>query len=66
MGSASRSAKGSGIFYDEQDFSLIGLIAQPRIGCRAAQIRFQLDPGEVNRQALAAVLAILDEYGETL
>ncbi len=34
--------------------------------CRAAQIRFQLDPGESNRQALATVLAILDEYGETL
>ncbi len=117
-------------FYDAQDFSLLGLIAQPRLWsnrltvaalvvalvnlgiewdrrnqetdrlaeeeqrrtedsaraaaegaeereraarrarvearCRAAQIRFQLDPSEVNRQALATVLAILDKYGETL
>ncbi len=34
--------------------------------CRSAQIRFQLDPSEPNRQALETVLAILDEYGETL
>ena len=120
-------------FYDEQDFSFLGLIAQPRLWsnrltvaalvvavvnfgvewdrrnretnrlaaeaqrrteeeqrrteeeqrrteereraarrariearCRAAQIRFQLDPNEVNRQALTMVLAILEEYGETL
>nr|WP_238718464.1 hypothetical protein [Petrachloros mirabilis] len=34
--------------------------------CRAAQIRFQLEPNEVNRQALAGMLAFLEEYGETL
>lgn len=34
--------------------------------CRSAQIRFQLDPSIENRQALATVLAILDEYGDTL
>jgi hypothetical protein len=34
--------------------------------CRAAQIRFQLNPNQANREALALVLAVLDEYGETL
>ena len=34
--------------------------------CRAAQIRFQLDPSLGNRQSLAAVLAVLEEYGDTL
>jgi hypothetical protein len=33
--------------------------------CRAAQIRFQLNPSDDHRQALATVLAVLDEYGET-
>ena len=117
-------------FYDAQDFSLLGLIAQPRLWsnrltvaalvvalvnlgiewdrrnqetdrlaeeeqrrtedsaraaaegaeereraarrarvaarCRAALFRVQLVPSEVNRVALATVLAILDKYGETL
>jgi hypothetical protein len=99
-------------FYDEQDFSVLGLITDPRLWsnrltlaavlvalvnfsvewdrrnretdrlaeerertarrariearCRAAQIRFQLNPSEENRQTLATVLAILDEYGDTL
>ena len=34
--------------------------------CRAAQIRFQLEPSQGNRQSLAAVLAVLEEYGDTL
>lgn len=34
--------------------------------CRAAQIRFQLEPSLGNRQSLAAVLAVLEEYGDTL
>ena len=34
--------------------------------CRAAQIRFQLNPNQANREALALVLAVLDEYGDTL
>jgi hypothetical protein len=34
--------------------------------CRAAQIRFQLNPSDDHRQALATILAVLDEYGETL
>jgi hypothetical protein len=34
--------------------------------CRAAQIRFQLAPSDEHRQMLTAVLAILEEYGETL
>jgi hypothetical protein len=34
--------------------------------CRAAQIRFQLEPNLGNRQSLAAVLAVLEEYGDTL
>ncbi len=34
--------------------------------CRAAQIRFQLNPSEANREALALVLAVLEEYGDTL
>ena len=34
--------------------------------CRAAQIRFQLEPSQGNRQSLAAVLAVLKEYGDTL
>ncbi len=34
--------------------------------CRAAQIRFQLDPSPQHRQNLVTVLALLDEYGETL
>jgi hypothetical protein len=32
----------------------------------AAQIRFQLEPSLGNRQSLAAVLAVLEEYGDTL
>ena len=34
--------------------------------CRAAQIRFQLEPSQGNRQSLGAVLAVLEEYGDTL
>ncbi len=34
--------------------------------CRAAEIRFQLDPSLANRQALEAILAVLGEYGDTL
>ncbi len=34
--------------------------------CRAAEIRFQLDPNLANRQALEAILAVLGEYGDTL
>ena len=34
--------------------------------CRAAQIRFQLEASQANRQSLAAVLAVLEEYGDTL
>ena len=105
-------------FYDEQDFSLLGYIADPRAWsnrltlaallvavvnfgvewnrrnretdrlaqaeqrkveegeraarrariearCRAAEIRFQLDPSLANRRALEAILAVLEEYGET-
>ncbi|UCJ13872.1 MAG: hypothetical protein JWS08_09170 [Phormidium sp. PBR-2020] len=113
-------------FYDEQDFSLLGYVRQPRAWsnrftlaallvavvnfgvewnrrnretdrlaqaeqrrakeeqrrveereraarrariearCRAAEIRFQLDPSLANRRALEAILAVLEEYGETL
>jgi hypothetical protein len=34
--------------------------------CRVAQIRFQLEPNDLNRQALTTILALLEEYGETL
>ena len=34
--------------------------------CRAAEIRFQLDPSLANRRALEAILAVLGEYGDTL
>jgi hypothetical protein len=34
--------------------------------CRAAQIRFQLEPSQGNRQSLGAVLTVLEEYGDTL
>ncbi|USR92076.1 hypothetical protein NEA10_04960 [Phormidium yuhuli AB48] len=34
--------------------------------CRAAEIRFQLDPSLANRRFLEAILAVLEEYGETL
>ena len=33
--------------------------------CRAAEIRFQLDPSLANRRALEAILAVLEEYGDT-
>jgi hypothetical protein len=33
---------------------------------RIAQIRFQLDSSEAHRQALSAVLALLQEYQDTL
>ena len=32
--------------------------------CRIAEIRFQLDPSEVNRQVLRSALALLAEYGD--
>ncbi|MCC5900243.1 MAG: hypothetical protein JJU32_20320 [Phormidium sp. BM_Day4_Bin.17] len=106
-------------FYDEQDFSLLGYVSQPRAWsnrftlaallvavvnfgvewnrrnretdrlaqaeqrrveereratrrtrietrCRAAEIRFQLNPSLANRRVLEAMLAVLEEYGETL
>jgi hypothetical protein len=34
--------------------------------CRIAQIQFQLDPREAHRQDLSAVLALLQEYQDTL
>nr|WP_238718361.1 hypothetical protein [Petrachloros mirabilis] len=34
--------------------------------CSAAQIRFQLDPNPAHREQLSAVLAFLEEYGNTL
>ncbi|UCJ13875.1 MAG: hypothetical protein JWS08_09185 [Phormidium sp. PBR-2020] len=34
--------------------------------CRAAEIRFQLNPSLANRRVLEAMLAVLEEYGETL
>lgn len=48
------------------EFDCVTLRERVEARCRAAQIRFQLDSSEVNRQALATVLAILDEYGKTL
>ncbi len=33
--------------------------------CRAAEIRFQLDPSLANRRDLEAILAVLEEYGDT-
>ncbi|MEY2984405.1 MAG: hypothetical protein RLZZ568_1022 [Cyanobacteriota bacterium] len=32
--------------------------------CRIAEIQFQLDPSDTNRQALRSALALLAEYGE--
>lgn len=40
--------------------------ARIEAGCRAGQIRYQLDPSQVHRQQLAAVLALLEEYRQTL
>ncbi len=33
--------------------------------CRLAQIRYQLQPNDTNRQELINVIAILEEYGNT-
>ncbi|MBF2057962.1 MAG: hypothetical protein IGQ45_12275 [Cyanobacterium sp. T60_A2020_053] len=33
--------------------------------CRLAQIRYQLEPNEANRQELINVIAFLEEYGNT-
>ncbi|WP_159785345.1 hypothetical protein [Sodalinema gerasimenkoae] len=46
---------------------LPGTIYRARIEarCRAAEIRFQLDPSLANRRALEAILAVLEEYGDT-
>lgn len=33
--------------------------------CRLGQIRYQLEPTEVNRQELINIIAILEEYGNT-
>ncbi|WP_228021716.1 hypothetical protein [Vasconcelosia minhoensis] len=40
--------------------------ARIEAGCRAGQIRFQLEPSEKHRRQLAAVLALLEEYYQTL
>ncbi|MBE9079934.1 hypothetical protein IQ241_22025 [Romeria aff. gracilis LEGE 07310] len=40
--------------------------ARIEAGCRAGQIRFQLEPNEDHRRQLAAVLALLEEYRQTL
>ena len=106
-------------FYDQTDFQLLGIIAEPRISsnrftvaaivatvanfgvewyrrnretnrlaeekqrrdeerectsrrarietrCRLAQIRYQLEPSEIHRQELINIIAILEEYGQTL
>lgn len=34
--------------------------------CRIAQFQFQLEPNAAHRQALSAVLALLQEYHDTL
>jgi len=33
--------------------------------CRLAQIRYQLDPNDLNRRELVNIISILEEYGET-
>ena len=33
--------------------------------CSLAQIRYQLEPNEINRQELINIIAILEEYGNT-
>jgi len=106
-------------FYDQTDFQILGIIAEPRIWsnrftvaaivatvanfgvewyrrnretnrlaeekqrrdeerectsrrarietrCRLAQIRYQLEPSEIHRQELINIIAILEEYGQTL
>lgn len=40
--------------------------ARIEAGCRAGQIRYQLQPSEDHRRQLAAVLALLEEYRQTL
>ncbi|WP_228021717.1 hypothetical protein [Vasconcelosia minhoensis] len=40
--------------------------ARIEAGCRAGQIRFQLEPSPAHRRQLAAVLALLEEYRQTL
>lgn len=38
--------------------------AQIETRCRLAELRYQLDPSEANRQILINTLAVLEEYGE--